>query len=84
MLAFNEDCFRLGYGGGYYDRTIEMLRHQLKRKVLTIGISFEVQKYENYKDVLEKSELDFAIGEHDEQLDYIITEKNVYASNKNY
>ena len=22
LLAFREDCHRLGYGGGYYDRTI--------------------------------------------------------------
>ena len=22
LMAFNQDCFRLGYGGGFYDRTI--------------------------------------------------------------
>lgn len=26
LLAFDSQCFRLGYGGGFYDRTLEQLR----------------------------------------------------------
>ena len=43
LLAFSEDCHRLGYGGGFYDRTIARLK--AKKTVITIGVAFEVQKY---------------------------------------
>lgn len=44
LLAFDEEGFRLGYGGGYYDRTIEQLR-LLRRDppYLTVGVAFEGQ-----------------------------------------
>lgn len=42
MLAFTDSCDRLGYGGGFYDRTINKLRHELKREVLTVGVAYEV------------------------------------------
>ena len=46
LLMFTDDCHRLGYGGGYYDRTI----HSLKSKIpnlLTIGLAFEAMKYDD-------------------------------------
>jgi 5,10-methenyltetrahydrofolate synthetase len=39
LLGFNEQCYRLGRGGGYYDRTLEHLP-----KVLTIGVAYSGQK----------------------------------------
>lgn len=39
LVGFNEDCRRLGYGGGYYDRTLEYLMN--KKQILTIGVAFE-------------------------------------------
>lgn len=42
LLAFDSSGHRLGYGGGYYDRTLEALR--AKGKVLAIGIAYAGQE----------------------------------------
>lgn len=68
LLAFDLEGHRLGYGGGYYDRTIEFLRHRHGRALLrAIGIAFEAQRVDN---------LPHAI--HDQRLDGVITEANFY------
>jgi 5-formyltetrahydrofolate cyclo-ligase len=43
MLAFDAACRRLGYGGGFYDRTIADLRSK-GRDVRVIGVAFSGQK----------------------------------------
>jgi 5-formyltetrahydrofolate cyclo-ligase len=43
MLAFDSACWRLGYGGGFYDRSIGGLR-QAGHKVVAIGIAFAGQQ----------------------------------------
>ena len=40
MLAFNSDLFRLGYGGGYYDRFLS------NSKAVSVGIAFDEQESE--------------------------------------
>ncbi|MGB1953131.1 MAG: 5-formyltetrahydrofolate cyclo-ligase [Candidatus Puniceispirillum sp.] len=45
MLAFDSACWRLGYGGGFYDRSIGGLR-QAGHKVFAIGIAFSGQQVE--------------------------------------
>ena len=42
LLAFDARGFRLGYGGGFYDRTLEALR--AARPTLAIGFAFAAQE----------------------------------------
>lgn len=42
LLAFDSQGWRLGYGGGFYDRTIREAR--AKRALRTIGLAFDEQK----------------------------------------
>lgn len=41
LVGFTEKCERLGYGGGFYDRTIHLVKQQMQRQLLTIGVAFE-------------------------------------------
>jgi len=64
LVAFDRYGNRLGYGGGYYDKTLCVFR--AKREIVAIGLARDFQKVE----LIPKSP-------HDQKLDYIITEKNV-------
>ena len=64
LLAFNRAGGRLGYGGGFYDRTLEMLR--AKRSTLAIGFAFTGQETD-----------DLPLEKTDQPLDLIVTETGV-------
>lgn len=61
LLAFDRAGHRLGYGAGYYDRTIAALR--AAGPLLTIGVGFAAQEVERVP-----------TGPFDEPLDWIVTE----------
>lgn len=42
LVAFDRRGFRLGYGGGFYDRTLEGLR--ARRPTLAVGFAFAAQE----------------------------------------
>jgi 5-formyltetrahydrofolate cyclo-ligase len=65
MLAFDRAGFRLGYGGGFYDLTVERLR-QLK-PVVAIGIAYAAQEVAAVPR-----------GRYDQPLDWIMTELGVF------
>ena len=47
LVAFDNDCHRIGMGGGYFDRAFSFLRnrrHWLRPKL--VGVAFECQKVE--------------------------------------
>ena len=62
LLAFDASGFRLGYGGGYFDRTLANLRP----RPLAIGIGFELCRVETVHPEA-----------HDERLDAVITEEGI-------
>ena len=66
MLAFDRKGYRLGYGGGFYDRTLEKLR--ALKKVVAIGVAYHAQIAE-----------DVPVGPHDAPLDYVMTERETFA-----
>jgi 5-formyltetrahydrofolate cyclo-ligase len=65
LLAFDHSGRRLGYGGGYYDRTLAALRD--RRPVVAIGVAFAAQEVERLPD-----------GGHDQRLDWIVTEESAW------
>lgn len=65
MLAFDRRGYRLGYGGGFYDRTLEMLRKM--KPVTAIGVAYAAQ---------EMPEVPHA--SYDQPLDWIMTERESF------
>lgn len=61
-VAYDKNCYRLGYGGGFYDRFLSKLRYD----TITIGIAFDFQIFENIPK-----------EKHDAQLNYVITETKI-------
>tara|TARA_R110002110_G_scaffold106423_27_gene266868 strand:+ start:2764 stop:3330 length:567 start_codon:yes stop_codon:yes gene_type:complete len=64
LLSFDRSGHRLGYGGGFYDRTLEKLRSQ--RATLAIGFAFAGQEVDRAP-----------IEATDQPLDLIVTETGV-------
>lgn len=64
LLSFDRRGYRLGYGGGFYDRTLEGLRAQ--GRVTAMGLAFAAQEVE-----------EVPIEETDQRLDAILTEQGI-------
>ena len=62
LLAFDRRGGRLGYGGGFYDRTLEQLR--ASNKVCAVGFAFGAQEVDAVP-----------LGPLDQPLDWIVTER---------
>ena len=63
MLGFDAQGYRLGYGGGYYDRTLAAINP----RPLVIGVAFEILRLDNIHH-----------RPHDIAVDFIVTEAGIY------
>ena len=63
LLAYDATGHRLGYGGGYYDRTLALLRSR-NPSILAIGLAFGAQEVTH-----------LAHEPNDQALDWIVTER---------
>ncbi len=68
LLAFDKVGRRLGYGGGYYDRTLAFLRARGGKQIVAVGLAFSGQETDE-------------LPEHaaDQRLDWIVTERGAKA-----
>ncbi|MBN9582757.1 MAG: 5-formyltetrahydrofolate cyclo-ligase [Afipia sp.] len=64
LAAFDRAGHRIGYGGGYYDRTLQTLR--AAKRITVIGLAFAVQEI----DIVPRLS-------HDEPLDCVLTEREL-------
>ena len=63
-VAFDNKKFRIGYGGGYYDRYLTKIKK--KKKLLTVGFAFSFQKIKKVP-----------INKYDKKLNMILTDKSI-------
>jgi 5-formyltetrahydrofolate cyclo-ligase len=64
LLAFDAEGYRLGYGGGFYDRTLDKLRTGSAADPLAVGVAFSAQHV-----------MRVPRDDYDQPLDWIVTEK---------
>ena len=69
MLMFDRKLNRLGYGGGYYDKSIFSLKqyfHRQDKSFFSIGLAYSEQETKS-----------IPYESHDQKLDFIVTEKEI-------
>jgi 5-formyltetrahydrofolate cyclo-ligase len=60
LLAFDAAGWRLGYGGGYYDRTLRGLR--ARKRIVAVGLAYDEQHIDAVPHL-----------DYDERLDWVLT-----------
>ncbi len=60
VVGFDTACFRLGYGGGFFDRTLARFRHSL----LAIGVGYEQQSIASIRPQPHDIPMDIVVTEH--------------------
>jgi 5-formyltetrahydrofolate cyclo-ligase len=65
LVAFDRAGHRIGYGAGYYDRTLEALRRH--KTLVAVGLAFTVQEIPQVPAL-----------PHDVRLDYVLTETDLF------
>ena len=65
LVAFDFNCYRIGYGGGYYDRYLKKLEKKKLFKSIGFAFSFQITKH-------------IPIEIFDKSLNMVITDKKIY------
>ena len=70
LVAFDKQLNRIGYGKGYYDRSLSKISKS-KKKTISLGIAYSFQQCKR-----------IPVNKHDFKLDYIFTERGIISSNQ--
>ena len=70
LVGFDEKCFRLGMGKGFYDRAFNFKNQNLIAKPLLVGLAYECQRVQKVP-----------IESWDVRLDLVVTAERIYRSN---
>ena len=62
LVAFDKNCNRIGYGGGFYDRYIKKIKKN--KNIIAVGLAYSFQKVKKVP-----------VNKYDIKLDFIITNK---------
>ena len=65
LVAFDNNLNRIGYGKGYYDRSLQKI-NKIKKSVVYLGIAYSFQKCKT-----------IPVNKYDFKLDYIFTERGI-------
>jgi 5-formyltetrahydrofolate cyclo-ligase len=63
LAAFDRTGHRIGYGAGYYDRTLAALR--ARKKILAVGVAYASQETARIPHESHDQRLDFVLTEHE-------------------
>ena len=69
LVAFDKHLNRIGYGKGYYDRSLKKIS-KIKKNSISLGIAYSFQKCQK-----------ISTNKYDFKLDYVFTEKGIINSN---
>ena len=68
LVAFDKKLNRIGYGKGFYDRSLKKIK-RIKKNMISIGLAYSFQKC-----------ISIPVDKHDYKLDYIFTERGIISS----
>ena len=69
LVAFDDHLNRIGYGKGYYDRSLKKIK-KIKKNAISLGIAYSFQKCKK-----------IPVNNYDYKLNYVFTEKGIIKSN---
>jgi len=70
LVAFDNKLNRIGYGKGYYDRSLKRI-NKIKKNTISLGMAYSFQKCKSVP-----------VNKHDFKLNYIFTEQGIISSNQ--
>ena len=70
LVGFDEKCYRLGMGEGYYDKAFNFRKQNISAKPLLVGLAYECQRVQ-----------EVPAESWDIRLDLVLTAERIYRSN---